>query len=311
MGATTSIGWTDATFNPWLGCTKVSEGCKNCYAETFTHNRMGKRLWGLMAPRQIVAESTWKNPLAWNRKAQKEGRRWRVFSGSFCDVAEKRGELVVPRARLARLIEQTPWLDWLLLTKRPENFVPLMAEAGWAGVWPENVWAGCTVENQKAANERIPELLRVPARVRFLSVEPLLEALDLDPARCQYCPDGGEVTPEEEGAPPWCVLCDSEAVYGHWLDACADVRQPGVNWVIVGGESGCQARPFDLAWARSLRDQCQDAGVAFFFKQLGDNPVVRVDGKLATWPSKAPKGGDPAEWPEDLRVQQFPEVRHA
>jgi protein gp37 len=296
MGATTSIGWTDATFNPWQGCAKVSEGCRNCYAETFVVNRTGRRLWGLMAPRHIVT-STWGDPLAWNRKAQKEGQRRRVFCASHADVFEDRPELAAPRARLFRLIEQTSWLDWLLLTKRPEAVVRLAAEAGWTGAWPSNTWAGCTVENQQRAEERIWRLLGVPARIRFLSCEPLLGPLDLANVRL---PGWHAVNgfPEPRGA------------FARWQEKPMRAKlREGIDWVICGGESGGQARPFDLAWARSLRDQCQAAGVAFFFKQLGDNPILSP-GPI-TWPSKTPKGEDPAEWPEDLRVQQFPEALHA
>jgi protein gp37 len=311
MGANTSIRWTHHTFNPWLGCAKVSEGCRNCYAETLTTNRMGLRVWGLGAQRKITAASTWAEPLRLHRQAEKARERRRVFCASMADVFEDRPDLREPRARLFRMIEETPWFDWLLLTKRPESMVRLAAEAGWTGPWPSSVWVGCTVESQKMAHARIPHLLDAPARIRFLSVEPLLGPLNLDPPLCQHCGDGSDIRADDLESAPWCADCKAEAVFGHWLDTSTDVRQPGIDWVICGGESGGQARPFDLAWARSLRDQCQDAGVAFLFKQLGDNPVVRVDGKLTTWPSKAPKGGDPAEWPEDLRVQQFPEALYA
>ncbi len=175
MAKDSSIEWTHHTFNPWWGCTKVSPGCKNCYAETFSH-RIGQNIWGRRAARRFFGDSHWREPIKWNAEAARDGLRRRVFCASMADVFEQRAELTEVRARLWRLIEETPTLDWLLLTKRPENvlrFVP------WGKTWPSNVWAGVTAENQRWADRRIPLLLQLPVTVRFVSCEPLLGSVDL------------------------------------------------------------------------------------------------------------------------------------
>ncbi len=176
MGKNSKIEWTNHTFNPWWGCTKVSEACKFCYAETWS-KRLGQKVWGQRAPRRFFTEAHWRDPLAWNREAGEEGRRLRVFCASMADVFEKRSELDEWRTKLWSLIEQTPNLDWLLLTKRPHlvnRYVP------WSS-WPQNVWMGTTVENQKNAELRLPSLAEIPAAVRFISAEPLLGSLEVSP----------------------------------------------------------------------------------------------------------------------------------
>lgn len=187
-----------------------------------------------------MSENYWKQPYKWNKDAAKRGERQRVFCASMADVFEDHPQVVDARARLFNLILDTPNLDWLLLTKRPENIMD-MVPADWRNGFPENVWIGTSVENQEQANKRIPALLDVPASVRFLSCEPLLSAVDLEEA--------GAI---ESAGPAW-------AGYNSHID-----------WVIAGGESGHGARPMYPQWARSLRDQCVDAGVAFFFKQWGE-----------------------------------------
>lgn len=320
MGDTTKIQWTDHTFNGWLGCEKVSAGCRGCYAEVATpvrvHRKHGLELWGKGAARHVTSDDNWKKPLAWNRTAQVFGFRARVFAHSLSDVFEARDDLDAPRARLFSLIEATPWLDWLLLTKRPEEMVK-RAPASWARAWPANAWAGCTVENQEMAEERIPHLLRVPAAVRFLSCEPLLEELNIDPPTCGSC-GGHEVVLGDDGATPFCPEHEDEMGFNVWLDPCADADHPGINWVIVGGESGTTARPFDLAWARAIRDQCAEAGVPCFVKQLGaraEDASNGIAGRFAQIPDEAlplvshrlkdAHGGDMDEWPVDLRVRQL------
>lgn len=175
MAKYSSIEWTNHTFNPWWGCTKVSPGCKNCYAEAFSR-RVGQQVWGHRADRRFFGDAHWREPLKWNAEAVRDGIHRRVFCASMADVFEHRAELTPLRERLWRLIAETPALDWLLLTKRPENvsrFVP------WKDAWPSNVWAGVTAENQRWADRRIPLLLNIPAAVRFVSCEPLLGRLDL------------------------------------------------------------------------------------------------------------------------------------
>jgi len=255
MGENSAIEWTDHTFNPWVGCTKVSDGCKNCYAETLMDGRFSRVKWGPAGTRQRTSASNWAKPRAWNRKAQKEGRRYRVFCASLADVFEDRAELAPWRYDLFKLIEETPRLDWLLLTKRPENVNDMIEEGtGFsdAGLWlsvNEHVWSGTSVENQDAANKRIPELVRVPAAHRFLSMEPLLGSVDLTNIRL------------ENGA-YWDAL--SALGPGESLNAWA------IEWVIVGGESGANARPMHPYWARSIRDQCMKYNVPFHFKQWGE-----------------------------------------
>lgn len=235
MGMDTKISWCDASWNPWIGCTKVSQGCRACYAESLMDHRYGKVQWGPEGTRVRTSDVNWRKPLTWNRKAGKEGRRYKVFCASLADVFEDRPELVEWRVELFRLIVHTPALDWLLLTKRPQHVMGLMNEMGWPSLM-DNVWLGTSVENQEQADKRIPELLKVPARIRFLSCEPLLGPVDLR--------TGGYLT-------------------GGWTGAAL----PGIGWVIAGAESGHGARPMDLDWVRSLRDQCQGAGTPFFFKQ--------------------------------------------
>jgi len=274
MGATTLIAWCDATFNPWIGCQRISEACKNCYAAVSTPARTnrakGLELWGPPATtaRKRTSEANWKLPLRWNREAKASGVRRRVFCASLADVFEAHADLDAMRADLWKLVEACDALDWLLLTKRPEN-IRAMVPPAWLVAWPAHVWVGCTVENQARAAERIPHLLSVPAAVRFLSCEPLGEALSLREewllGAFEQCPD------ETQGDDDECRGCPG--FYRPGGDYCGAVRGPRISWVIVGGESGDRARPFDLAWARKLRDQCRDAGVAFFMKQLGARPV--------------------------------------
>lgn len=303
------IQWTEHTFNPWVGCQKVSEGCANCYAEVSrpanAARSKGLELWGppSRATRQRTSAAVWREPLKWNRRAEKAGTAELVFCASQADVFEDARVVEAWRTELFQLIEATPYLTWQLLTKRPANLRAMLPSAWLRNPLP-NVWLGTTVESQETAEARIPELLRAPAVVRFLSCEPLISAVDLDPPRCQYCSDGGEIMDED---PPWCVRCDSEAVFGHWLDACASPSQPGINWVIVGGESGPRARHFDLSWARSIVEQCKDASVPVFVKQLGSNPVLSP-GRISL-PVLDSHGGDITEWPEDLRIRQMPERR--
>ncbi len=295
MGSETAIAWTDHTFNPWIGCQRVSPGCENCYAEARDVRFDGGAHWGPGAARRVTSAASWANPRKWNRDAVKAGRTARVFCASLADVFEDRRDLDEPRARLFDLIEATPFLDWQLLTKRPENMVRL-APSSWAGGWPSNVWAGTTVEDERRADERIPHLLLVPATVRFLSCEPLLGRVDLNGRDLRL------------------------GSAGPWLDR--------IHWVIVGGESGGGARPFALEWARLIVDRCKSASIPrpVFVKQLGRVPVLDE----ATWRSlpstpllnannrtRAPagtvplklvhdKGEDVAEWPKDLQIQEFP-----
>ena len=200
MGEYSKIEWTHHTFNPWWGCLKVSEACKNCYAEAWA-KRVGQQVWGLNAPRRFFGDAHWREPLAWDRRLEGTGDRERVFCASMADVFEDRRDLDPSRERLWDLIARTPNLDWLLLTKRPEVVARL---APWGDNWPSNVWLGTTVENQKRADENLPHLLSIPARIRFISAEPLLSELDLRPylGGLHWVITGGESGPRARPASP-------------------------------------------------------------------------------------------------------------
>jgi protein gp37 len=176
MAKNSRIEWTDHTFNPWWGCVKVSPACKHCYAEGLA-KRFGKQVWGKGSERRFLSDANWAQPLAWNAAATGAGKRARVFCASMADVFEDRRDLDGERDKLWALIEATPWLDWLLLTKRPEAISQL---APWDQHWPDNVWLGVTVEDQKRALQRLPILCEIPAKVRFISAEPLLGPLSLE-----------------------------------------------------------------------------------------------------------------------------------
>lgn len=177
MARDSKIEWTDHTFNPWWGCAKVSPACDHCYAETWA-KRVGFDLWGPRGRRRFLSDAYWQQPPRWNRLAEAAGRRERVFCASMADVFEWNASLTPWRTRLWRLIDNTPSLDWLLLTKRPHLSTRLTP---WGESWPHNVWLGATVESQRHAALRVPRLLDAPAQVRFLSCEPLLSGLDLTP----------------------------------------------------------------------------------------------------------------------------------
>jgi protein gp37 len=267
MGQTSAIEWCDHTFNPWWGCVKVSPACDHCYAETFARrvgfSETGSKfpIWGKDEERRFFGDKHWDEPLKWNRAAEKAGERRRVFCGSMCDVMEEysgdghliRETIAESRQWLYRLIERTPSLDWLLLTKRPQNFRKLLP-AAWIETPRANVWGMTTVESADYL-WRATELLRTPFAVRGLSVEPLLGPLDLS-SNLAWSPRPWS------GGDPW-------------------VQR--INWVIAGTESGPGARPWKWEWLRSLKDQCVGAGVAFFLKQVTERgrkvTLPELDGK--------------------------------
>lgn len=201
MGENSKIEWTTHTFNPWWGCVKVSEACKHCYAESWAR-RVGQDVWGISADRRVFGDTHWKQPVLWNRSAEGAVNRPRVFCASMADVFEERDDLNPLRARLWELIEATQNLDWLLLTKRPQAIKRL---AGWGDTWPRNVWLGTTVELQKRADEALPYLQDIPARIRFISAEPLLGPLDVRPwlgTTIDWVITGGESGPKARPASP-------------------------------------------------------------------------------------------------------------
>lgn len=199
MAETTGIAWTDSTFNPWIGCHKVSDGCRNCYAERLVSGRMGRPdHWGPTAKRSRTSAAYWRKPFTWNREAVVARARRRVFVGSLCDVFEGRDDLDPIRSDLWNLIRATQTLDWLLLTKRPENISDRLP-ADWGHGWP-NVWIGTTVEAPEVS-DRIYTLAEIPAAVRFVSVEPMLGPVCLETgAAIDWVIVGGESGP---GFRPW------------------------------------------------------------------------------------------------------------
>lgn len=257
MGAT-GIEWTIGpngepgfTFNPWIGCTKILgphpelSACLNCYAESASV-KFGSP-WGPHADRRGVSESTWLAPYAWDRRARRERRRFRVFSGSMCDILDNHRSILLPwRQRLYETVEGTPNLDWLFLTKRPMNGERLLPPLWTVRAWPRNLWFGVTVENQEAADARLPYLRAFDqAPVRFLSVEPMMGRLVLPPDAADF-----------------------------------------IDWVICGGESGRLAAIRDTPdeWMDDLQRQCGAMGIPFFRKQLPQLRYRAIYKKFDRWP---------------------------
>ncbi len=298
-----NIEWTDKTWNVLRGCSRVSAGCEHCYAEAVAARFSGPGLaYEGLARRRSNGQPQWTGvvqfveskllePLKWQRPA-------RVFVNSMSDLFHENvsDETI---ARIWQVMAEAERHTFQILTKRPERMLRWFNEylpdacSGEqpAPIWPlPNVHLGVSIEDQRAAHERIPILLQTPAAVRFLSVEPLLSAVDL-----------------------WFCLQD---------DAYVDRRgAPLIDWVICGGESGIGARPCDVAWITSIVADCELAGVPCFVKQMGAAPIV---GNLTHWRCgadllpdssgyalklRSKKGGDPSEWPEELRVREFPAVR--
>lgn len=265
MAENSAIEWTNHTVNFWWGCAKVSPACAHCYAEGQAA-RFYPGLWGPDGERRLRIEAARREALRYERQAIRERRRLRVFTNSMADFFEDRRDLDRARHLALDVIRETPNLDWLILTKRPERVLEQLGRARvdaigshlpeWLDQWlegnpPANVWLGTTVEDQERADQRLPHLLKAPAAVRFVSMEPLLGPVNL----CGLGLHKG-----------WCPTHDFPGGFCH--GPCPDDRR--LDWVICGGESGPKARPMHPDWARSLRDQCAAAGVPFLFKQWGE-----------------------------------------
>jgi len=247
MGDTTGISWTDHTFNPWWGCTKIAPGCDNCYAATLD-KRTGGSYWDPGQKPRRTSVSHWRRVMKWNEQAEIENRRHRVFCGSMMDWCDKDAP---PGAldELWELIRSTPMLDWQLLTKRA-TLIKYRLPADWGDGY-DNVWLGVTVEDTQFGYPRIDALRKIPAKVRFLSCEPLLCHLDYFLAML-------------------------------W----------GIDWVIVGGESGPGYRPMEKKWAEHVIEQARIARVPVWFKQHGGNSSnkggCRIGGvEYKAWPKCA------------------------
>ena len=291
MAENSKIAWTTHTWNPVTGCMKVSPGCDHCYAEgQAKRNTKTFGQWGPGAARKRTSADNWRKVDKWHREAIAAGERHRVFTASMADVFDNAWE-PQDRADMWDVIRRCTGLDFLLLTKRPQN-IAKMLPPDWGPGWP-NVWLGCTAENQAEADRRIPHLLAVPAVVRFLSCEPLLGPLHL----VRWDADEGRyVGPAVIRSGGRTVGTQHEPSEGY------DDSYMGVDWVISGGESGPGARPMRRVWDDALQAQCQAAGIAFFRKQLGSNR------RPGDWPDTITgKGDDPTQWLAHLRVQQFPQ----
>ncbi len=325
MSGKTGIEWCDATFNPWWGCERVSPACAHCYADTFARRLGMDDLWTKRGDHgfRFFGDKHWAQPLRWARTLpEKLGRRPRVFCASMADVFEDAPELQAHRARLFDLIEATPELDWLILTKRPENISP---RGGWmrasytnrtnrteSGLLA-NVWLGVSIENSRYT-WRADILRQIPAAVRFISAEPLLGSLypkgdhrgdDADAADRE----GRQVQAllgEPEGSihAPRRASVDGEAPRADRARAALDLT--GIDWIIIGGESGPGARPFYLEYGREIIAASHSYDrVAVFVKQLGAKPIEKTwaEGPLKL---RDRKGGDWDEWPTDLRIREYP-----
>ena len=262
----TAINWCHNTFNCWEGCTKVSPGCANCYAKTRDDRQMVEPVshWGPGAPRRIMSDSYWKQPIAWDREAAKAGTRPRVFCASLCDWADDEAP-AGQRDRLWELVRQTTHLDWLLLTKRAANIQQYLPD-DWGGGFP-NVWLGVTCENKQHGLPRLDILRQIPAAVRFLSCEPLLEDL-------------------------------------------GEIGLNGIDWVIIGGETGPKARSMDTAWAKSIVEQCRAQGVTPWMKQLGKLPVEN-GAAMTVLDANGNNAENMDRWPDTLaalKVRELPKV---
>jgi protein gp37 len=237
LAQNSKIEWTDHTFNPWIGCQKVSPGCDHCYAETMMDHRYHHVEWGPHGDRIRTSPANWRKPLQWARAAN--ASRPKVFCASLADVFDNKAPAGA-RGDLWALIRATPGLDWMLLTKRPENIIRMLP-ADWGDGW-SNIWLGTTCEDQEHFERRWPVLRNVPAAIRFISYEPALGPLVI-----------GNAHPD---------------------------------WIICGGESGAgeRTRFMDPAWARSIRDQCDSKGIAFFMKQMTKKRPIPDDLLVRQWP---------------------------
>jgi protein gp37 len=256
-----TIQWTAHTFNPWWGCAKLSPGCNRCYAEGLA-KRFEGAIWGPTANRRFFGRKHWAEPVAWDKAAKAAGKRHRVFCASMCDIMEDRRVLDPARAQLFELIERTPCLDWLLLTKRPANFKTLLP-AHWLTCPRPNVWLMATVE-QNTMMTRILDLISVPAVIHGISYEPALDLLDL-----------------------------------------SSPLLSALDWIIVGGESGAGARPFDAAWAMDIVKRFAGSKTMVFVKQMGTNAVLNGQ-RMTHAGKKNSHGADWTQWPKCLQVRQVP-----
>lgn len=313
MAENSNIEWTNHTANLWWGCDKIRNNpcCDNCYAESLSKFRNKNRVWGHDVPRRGI-KSIWKNLSKWQNTAASKGIKNLVFTMSMGDIFEKSMPLEKPlhgpngvlwtkteelRNHLFAAISNNefPNLIFQMLTKRPQN-VNRMVPKAWLQSWPKNVWIGTSAGDQENIDRLVPELIKIPAHIRFLSIEPLLEAVDLSSYLAYNCLYKAQkhtqvfhnATLREDQK--WHGEIDENGVYTAVCDVCHQQFEDGnhIHQVIVGGESGPKARLMNIEWARHLRDQCKVVGIPFFMKQMG--------GKRKPFPSI----------PDDLMIREFP-----
>lgn len=273
MGTVTGISWTDKTFNIVWGCTHYDECCKFCYAERIDSNpRFSKTShWGVKNERRIMSEKYWKQPIAWNKNAEKLNTTYKVFCSSMADWAEDHPQVAMERKKLFPLIQTTPNLIWQLLSKRYDKIEQFLPE-NWGDGY-DNAWLGISVGSQSNVDKYLPVFINIPAKVRFLSCEPLLGKLDLLPY----------------------------------------LQTRRIHQVIIGGESGYGEVPNDpsvkyryrkceLEWIEDIVNQCKKAKVPVFVKQMGTHLAKQMNLNDKT-------GSDINEFPEHLRFQDFPKLK--
>lgn len=305
MADETKIEWADSTFNFWIGCTKVSPGCKICYAAA-RDQRFGGDHWGVGKPRQRTTKANWRKPYLWRKRILADGsRRERVFP-SLMDPFDF--DTTIPLQDHSDMFDMiagtSDALDWILLTKRPENIHPLMQYLGIPKDFfaKHRVWLMTSVESQEYLLSRVGKILDIPAALHGISAEPLLGPLDF------------QLTRELN-------FLNSTFRSGHHEYGST------IGWVIAGGESGRGARPAQIRWLQDIVEQCTLTDTPVFVKQLGADPSFAKDEwpnqpngqpltsagwnyvtQLYEFPAKHPKGGDMAEFPKELQVRQFPRI---
>ncbi len=324
----TTIEWTEKTWNPVRGCSRVSPGCDNCYAmrqahrfsgpgkpfEGLTTIRRGKVDWSgrvRFVPKMLDVPLRRRAPTVWFVNSMSDlfheslsNEEIAAVFGVMAACPRHTFQVLTKRTkRMREWFEQLPMDHYWHIAGAADEATGGLVRAPEIREWPlPNCWLGVSAEDQQRADERIPHLLATPAAVSFVSAEPLLGPIDFDLPRCEV---HDREFADETGF--WCQECaadgwSGEMSYGHWLDPL----NGGIDWVIVGGESGPNARIFDMAHARAIREQCEEAGVAFFMKQAGSTAIDTDWRGLSPLTLRAKKGEDPEEWPHDLRIREAP-----
>lgn len=334
MTENTGIQWTTHSFNPWLGCLEVSDGCDNCYAREFATKRMGLDVWGKDKPRKRTGAANWMQPIRWNKEAGPKSEPTYVFCASMADVfedgtwkhdiddeSEQPKDLDILRAELFAVISKTPNITWQLLTKRPGNILRMTDNLK---ALPSNVWLGFSAEDQTNLQTRMRAIRDVRYAgwrgTVFVSAEPLLGPLNLIPWLLDQFSDDKPSLDANSKTAGACPVCHDTGVQGFGLackpcpNACrGSTRIMGrsrrlVDWVIVGGESGSHPRPFDPYWALHIIAQCDKSRVPVFVKQMGEawakehRPIM--PGKNG--PVLDRHGGTMDKWPEWVKVREMP-----